>query len=86
MPNEMNQGHEIRSFVLLRVVKTIFFLNKQGQGLKALVAISTQTFLKCPPPPPPGEDYIAEVVISVFLICASGDIGLLGIKPQMTSD
>ena len=82
----MNQGHEIRSFVLLRVVKTIFFLNKQGQGLKALVAISTQTFLKGPPPPPPpGEDYIAEVVISVFLICASGDIGLLGIKPQMTS-
>ena len=67
MPNKMNQGHEIRSFVLLRVVKTIFFLNKQGQGLKALVAISTQTFLKCPPP---GEDYIAEVVISVFLICA----------------
>lgn len=72
MPNKMNQGHEIRSFVLLRVVKTIFYLNKQGQGLKALVAISTQTFLKCPtpPPPPPGEDYIAEVVISVFLICA----------------
>ena len=51
----MNQGHEIRSFVLLRVVKTIFFLNKQGQGLKALVAISTQTFLKCPPPHPQGR-------------------------------
>ena len=53
MPNKMNQGHEIRSFVLLRVVKTIFYLNKQGQGLKALVAITTQTFLNGPPPPPP---------------------------------
>ena len=74
MPNKMNQGHEIRPFVLLRVVKTIFFLNyKQGQGLRALVAISTQTFLKCPPPP--GEDYIAEVAISVFLICARGTNG-----------
>ena len=52
--------------------------------MKALVAISTQTFFRCPPLL--GEDYIAEVAISVFFICANGDKGLLGIKPQMTSD
>ena len=69
----MNQGHEIRSFVLLRVVKTIFYLNKQGQGLKALVAISTQTFLKCPtppPPPPPGGGlHSRSCHFSVFDMC-----------------
>ena len=70
MANKMNQGHEIRSFVLLRVVKTIFFLNKQGQGLRALVAISTQTFLKCPPHPTPGGGlHSRSFHFSVFDMC-----------------
>lgn len=58
----LTQGSEINDFCR----------NKQGHGLKALVAISTlQTSFERSPPL--GEDYIAEGAISVFLICANGD-------------